>query len=208
MTTYEPDWWSMLRALDEPIEPPNIRLESMLRPVDEQAAPGQYVLVESEAVAQLEQLAPPPGEGDGLEVPRDFDYAAARARFARLVERLSEVYGCPCDPGHPQDSACFGSIRVPAEATRTRTKRTRIPLSVAVLVSNFGALATYKPSIQGDQVAPVHPDDRQRIEEALTGLGYLVVPDHVLATPYDGPNRWVFGGIANATWFTRFFDYL
>jgi hypothetical protein len=79
---------------------------------------------------------------------------------------------------------------------------------VDVLVSAFGALATYQPLTQGYQVAPVHPKDRQRIEEALAGLGYLVVPDHVLATPYDGPNGWVFAGTTNATWFTRFFDHL
>jgi len=188
MTGDELDWWSILRALDEPGAPPeDIRLEPMLQALDEPIASGQ---------------------GDGLEVPRDFDYVATQARFDRLVERLSESYGCPCDSGLAQDSACFGSVWIPGEASRSRTKRTRIPLRLSVSVSKFGGLATYGPHTPCGQVAHVHPQDRQRIEEVLDRLGYLVVPGHVLTAPYDGPNGWVFGPTTNATWFTRFFDYL
>ncbi|GAA2191106.1 hypothetical protein [Micromonospora lupini] len=141
-------------------------------------------------------------------MPRDFDPAPAQGRFARLAERLSETYGYPCDSEMAQDSASLGSIWIPAEASRSRQKRTRIPLSLIVNVSKFGGLATYGASSPSDQKPYVHPDDRQRIEYALSGLGYLVVPEHILATPYDGPNGWVFGPTADATWFTRFFDYL
>jgi hypothetical protein len=184
VATEEPDWPAMLRAVDEPVPPP---LEAT-----------------SESV---------PGQGDGIEVPRDFDYAAAKGRFGRLVERLGETFGCPLDYGHPQDSACFGGITIPAEATRTRAKRTREPSALEVLVSTFGGLATYRPlNDYGNQVVPVHPDDRQRIEDALDGLGYVIVPKAVLDTLYDGPNGWIFGpspyGKADATWFIRFFDYL
>jgi hypothetical protein len=121
---------------------------------------------------------------------------------------LSEAFGCPCDSGLAQDSASFGSIRIPAEASRSRTKRTRILLPLTVSVSKFGGLATYGPSTPYGEVSYVHPDDRERIEESLTGLGYLLVPGHILDTPYDGPNAWVFGPTTDATWFTRFFDYL
>jgi hypothetical protein len=207
VTMDDPDWGSILQALDEPVpRRAGPSVEAILRPVDGQ--PGKYTVMESEALALIEQFAPPPGQGGGLEVPRNFDHAATQGRFDRLVERLSEAYGWPCTAGRPQDSTCFGIIVIPAEATRTRAKRTRTPTSVAVLISNFGGLATYVPQTRVDEVAPVHPEDRQRIEEALRGLGYLVVPERVLAAPYDGPNVWAFGPTTNVTWFGRFFDHI
>lgn len=174
VTGHEPDWWTVLRALDEPV------------------APGKTV---------------------GLEVPHDFDCAATQARFDRLVERLSEVYGLPLvgGAGPQQDAAYFRDIWIPAEATRTRTKRTRTQFPLRVVVSNFGGLATYRPfhdsSTPEVPTPPLHPDDRNRIEEVLRDLEYRVVPDHVLETPYDGPNRGVFGD-SDVTWFTRFFCFL
>ncbi|MEU7614265.1 hypothetical protein [Micromonospora sp. NPDC049204] len=202
MTLTDADWWSKLRALDEPVAPVTALIgpESILRALVEGAMPEPMRVALDERVAR--------GEGDGIEVPRHFDHAAAQARFDRLAERLSEAYGCPCDSGLAQDSACFGSIWIPAEASRSRTKRTRIPLSATVSVSKFGDLATYGSSSPHGQKPHLHPDDRQRIEPALTGLGYLIVPEHILATPYDGPNGWVFVSTDDATWSTRFFDYL
>ncbi|MBM0232010.1 hypothetical protein JNW91_09115 [Micromonospora sp. STR1_7] len=202
MTLVDADWWSILRALDEPVAPVagGIGREPILRAMVGGSMPEPMPAALNERVAR--------GEGDGLEVPRDFDHAAVQGRFDRLAERLSETYGCPCDPGLAQDSACFGSIWIPAEASRSHTKRTRIPLSLSVSVSKFGGLATYGPSGPSGHKPYVHPDDRQRIEQALAGLGYLIVPTHILATPYVGPNGWVFGPTANATWFTRFFDDL
>ncbi|MEU4399241.1 hypothetical protein [Micromonospora orduensis] len=202
MTMDDADWWSILRALDTPVAPVNggIGRESIRRAMVEGVLPEPMLAALNERVAR--------GDGDGLEMPRDFDRAAVQGRFDRLVQRLSEAYGCPCDSGLAQDSACFGSIRIPAEASRSRTKRTRIPLSLTVRVSNFGGLATYGASSpSGDGHSP-HPDDRQRIEQALAGLGYLLVPEHILATPYVGPNGWVFGPTVIGTWHTRFFDHL
>ncbi|TNH29934.1 hypothetical protein FHG89_10140 [Micromonospora orduensis] len=196
------DWWSMLRALDEPVAPVkgSIGRESILRAMVEGVMPEPMLAALNERVAR--------GDGDGLEVPRDFDHAAVQGRFDRLAERLSEAYGCRCDSGLAQDSACFGSIWIPAEASHSRTKRTRIPLSLTVSVSNFGGLATYGASSPSGQRPSPHPDDRQRIELALAGLGYLIVPEHILATPYDGPNGWVFGPTVVETWSTRFFGHL
>jgi hypothetical protein len=169
MTVDEPDWLSVLRALDPPVER------------------GGWV---------------------GREVPRHFDRAATQARFDQLAERLSTAYDCPLHAGRGpvQDSSCFGGITVPAEATRTRTKRTRIPLPLSVEVSNFGNLATYGPAYAGANPGtsvPIHPDDRARIEPALTGLEYLIVPQHILATRYDGPNM-----SNDDTWYVRFFSWL
>ncbi|MFD0782938.1 hypothetical protein ACFQZ8_03210 [Micromonospora azadirachtae] len=201
MTMVDADWWSMLRALDEPVAPPeSIGRESILRALVVGSMPEPTLAALRQRVAR--------GEGDGLEVPRNFDHAGTQRRFERLTGRLSEVFGCPCDSALPQDSACFGSIRIPAEASRSHTKRTRIPLPLVVSVSAVGGLATYAASSPSDQKPYLHPDDRRRIEQALAGLGYLVVPEHILAAPYDGPNGWVFGPGADATWFTRFFDHL
>jgi hypothetical protein len=172
VTGDEPDWWSVLRVLDEP------------------GSLGEHV---------------------GLEVPRDFDRAATQARFDRLAERLSEAYGCPLvgGAGPQQDAAFFGRIRIPAEVSCTRTKHSRTGVPLTVIVSNFGGLATYLPFHDSSTppAPPVHREDRKRIEEVLIRLGYRVVPGHVLATTYDGPNEWVFGS-GDATWFVRFFDYL
>ncbi|MBQ0977172.1 hypothetical protein ACLQ3A_12830 [Micromonospora zamorensis] len=202
MTMVDADWWSILRALDEPVAPVEggIGRESVLRAMVEGVMPEPMRAALHERVAR--------GDGDGLEVPRDFDHAAAQGRFERLAGRLGEAYGCTCDSGLAQDSACFGSIWIPAEASRSRTKRTRIPLSLTVSVSKFGDLATYGASNPSEHKPFLHPDDRQRIEQALAGLGYLIVPEHILAAPYDGPNGWVFGPTVNATWSTRFFDHL
>ncbi|MER7444885.1 hypothetical protein [Micromonospora avicenniae] len=201
MTMVDADWWSMLRALDEPVAAAeSIGRESILRALVAGTMPESMLAALHQRVAR--------GEGDALAAPRDFDHAGTQGRFERLTERLSEAYGCPCDSALAQDSACFGSIRIPAEASRSHTKRTRIPLPLVVSVSAFGGLATYAASSPSDHKPYLHPDDRRQIEHALAGLGYLVVPEHILAAPYDGPNGWVFGPGADATWFTRFFNHL
>ena len=184
MTTADTHWPALLLALDQPATP---------------------------AFATVSE--PVPGQGDGVEVPRDFDQAAAESRFEQLVERVEEAYGVPCIHGYGQDSACFGSIDIPADATRTRAKRTRTAFALLVMVSAFGNLATYRPVGQvWDQVVPVHPDDRRLIEEALDAVGYVIVPNDVLDLPYDGPNGWIFGSSpyerTDATWYSRFFDFL
>jgi hypothetical protein len=184
VTTEDTDWPALLLALDQPVQP-------ALRAMSERE----------------------PGHGDGLELPRDFDLAAAESRFGELVAWIEDAFGVPCEHGHPQDSACFGSVRIPSEATRTRAKRTRTPFAVEVAVSAFGRLAAYRAVGElWDQVVPVHPDDGQRIEEALDALGYVIVPMDVLATHYHGPNGWVFGPSpyepTETTWYTRFFGVL
>ncbi|MCF0093850.1 hypothetical protein B0E54_02690 [Micromonospora sp. MH99] len=202
VTMSDAEWWSLLRELDEPVAPVEHGLspESLMRVMVEGVVP-QSVLAASNARVE-------PGAGDGLEMPRHFDRAATQGRFDRLAERLSEAYGCRCDVGLAQDSACFGSIWIPAEVSRSRTKRTRIPLALSVSVSNFGGLAACGSSAPWAHTSHLHPDDRARIEEALSGLDYLLVPEHILAAPYDGPNGWVFGPTNDATWSTRFFEPL
>jgi hypothetical protein len=203
----------MLRALDEPVTP---RFEGLeLFEAMKAYLVERGVHIESES-GETEGRPDSAGEGfpdfltpmPGVSLPRDFDLTAAKSRFDQLAERLGEDFGA-CGYGHAE-GACFGSIVIPAQATRTRAKRTRVPCALGVLVSSFGGLATYRPVNTGDHVVPVHPDDRRRIEEALDGLGYQVMPRRVLDLPYDGPNGWIFGpstyGRTDATWFDRFFD--
>jgi len=139
-------------------------------------------------------------QAPGWEFPRGFDIAATQARFDRLGERLSDAFGRTVGGGRgpQQDAAYFGDIEIPAEATRTRAKKTRAGCALTVRVSNFADLATYAPQ-------PAHSDDQRRIEKALAEVGYLLVPPDVLDEPYQGPNEWAFP--SGATWRERFFDY-
>lgn len=206
MPTEDTDWLVLLLALDQPVEP-------SFNPLSE-LEPGQVLTMDQLAELTFSpQSELEPGQGDGLDVPRDFDLAAAESRFRELVALIEDAFGVPCEHGHPQDSACFGAISIPSEATRTRAKRTRTPFAVEVEVSAFGSLATYHPVGElWDQVVPVQSDDAQRIEGALDALGYVIVPMDVLAMRYNGPNGWVFGpspyGRTDVTWYTRFFDFL
>lgn len=139
-----------------------------------------------------------------VETPRNFDCAATQARFNLLAEQLSASYAVNlvAGAGPEQDAARFGAIEIPAEVTRTRIKRKHPPGPLVVVISSFGNLATYHQSTPDLEV---HPDDQQRVENALTAVGYTVVPEHILAAAYDGPNA---DPDLDITWYTRFFDYL
>ncbi|MET0134175.1 MAG: hypothetical protein ABW215_11345 [Kibdelosporangium sp.] len=143
--------------------------------------------------------------GEGWDNPLDFNRTAAQARFDRLAERLSETFARPFESsaGPKSDSAGFGDICIPAEFTRTRTKRTREPRYIRVSVSTYGYLATY--GTVGHGRAPIHKDDTRRIEEAFEGLDYVIVPERVLALPYDGIHS---PECCAMSWYDRFFGFL
>jgi hypothetical protein len=138
----------------------------------------------------------------GWDFPRDFDIAAAQARFDRLGERLSQAFGVQVSGGRgpQQDAAYFGQITIPASATLTRAKKTRAGCALHVRVSNFADLATYTPQANG----LVDPEDQRRIEQALADTGYVYIPRDALDEPYEGPNDWAFPN--GATWRERFFE--
>jgi hypothetical protein len=173
---------------------------------------------ESEWLAVLRALDVPgePGQAANLEYPQDFDRAAIQLRFEQLAALLSDAFGCPLAAGMGpcQDASCFGDIRIPPEFTVTRAKRSRIRFPVIVAVSNFGNLAAcwagqdaISPETLTSAAPPVHPEDRNRVEQALNELGYLFVPAEVLETRYDGPNQWVFGD-RDESWLVRYFSSL
>ncbi|MEV0456221.1 hypothetical protein [Catellatospora methionotrophica] len=206
MTTTDEQWWATLRALDEPVAPPSYPMPSsdvILGLLS--GTPGALDSAKSflDLVRQEQADRHARGEGD-LTVPRGFDRAAAQARFDRLATLLGECFGEGCAVGSGSD-ACFGSVMVPAGLTRTRTKRSRVPVELYVSVSSFGDLATYAPGSSEDP-APVHAEDRRRIDSALAEAGYVTVPRQVLDARYDGPNTWALGEAS--TWYVRFFDLI
>lgn len=200
-------WRAILHDADEPVASPEnpLRIESFLRPVEGTTDRVVLDVAGAMAAVQARMREKVPGQGD-LECPSGFDHDAAQDRLDRLATLLSEAFGVPCASDFAQDSACFGGVSVPAEATRTHQGRTRKHPSLQVSVSRFGRLATYGSRSRQQPALAVHPDDRQRIEQALADAGYVHVPDHVLHSPYDGPNTWALE--PPATWFSRFFDYL
>ncbi|MEV4281691.1 hypothetical protein [Actinoplanes xinjiangensis] len=154
------------------------------------------------------------GSAVGLEFPSDFDRATTQTRFNQLVGRLSEAFGCPLPGGQgpQQDAAHFGVIRIPADVTRTVDHRSGARLPLAVILSNFGALTTclpYRigPARDAGRTPPVHQEDRRHVEQVSAELQLRFVPEHILGSPYEGPNQWV-AAPNEATWFWRFFGYL
>ncbi|MEU5430715.1 hypothetical protein AB0H73_34650 [Streptomyces olivoreticuli] len=156
---------------------------------------------------------------DHLEFPDGYDYARARSRAARLTERLNTELARPCVTGDTAEDASYSfMVRIPAAATGAG-----VPL--AVRLSNFGDLAvvtTPAPDSHDDldhAVADgaVSETDRRRIESALSDLGYVLVPQRLLHSPYDGVT-WLadetgtvisYGAHrGRATWWTRLFEHL
>jgi hypothetical protein len=86
---------------------------------------------------------------------------------------------------------------------------------IAVRVSNFGNLAVYAIERLGahtdaEREALMSEGDRDRVETALVGSGYVVLPEDVLWRPYDGSNEALrrFYDERHPSWFIRFFDYI
>jgi len=137
-----------------------------------------------------------------LERPADFDEAEAAARFVILVNLVDAAFGCECStdagPALIQDASFYGDLRVPAAATYTGHE-------LWIRVSNFGPMATFS-SGPGDaaDMADIARSDRDRIENALTSAGYLLVPKAALRNAYDGRANSPF----LYTWWSRYFDYL
>ncbi|GAB2589522.1 hypothetical protein [Microlunatus antarcticus] len=144
---------------------------------------------------------------DHLEWPADFDFAATRARFERLVSGLDAAFGCRCDADRSvQDASLHAQVAIPAGATVTGER-------LVVCVSNFGSLATVSvvnPGVfdEEEHEALLDAEDARRIHDVLDDLGYVVVPEAPLWQTYDGPSRITVDPSYPASWWTRYFDYL
>jgi hypothetical protein len=146
---------------------------------------------------------------DHLEFPVDYDRPAALTRFKRLATRLNDRFHCTCTfDCHVEDASYFGTITIPKSATFSKEH-------ITVTISNFGNLAVVTLGNPGtyneeEEEGLFQRDDRQRIEDELKKVGYIVVSEHLLWTTYDGVADLAshYPGAHPPTWWTRFFDYL
>jgi hypothetical protein len=155
--------------------------------------------------AALRQLDDP----DHMEFPRGYDHAATRAKFDQLAARLDQRFDCACIVDrHVQDASHHGAIVIPAAVTDSRQH-------ITVTVSNFGNLAVISLGNPGsydekEEHKLFQSTDRHRVEGELEALGYIIVSEHLLWTPYDGVSDLVsyYPPDQRPSWWTRFFDYL
>ncbi|MFI8003101.1 hypothetical protein [Streptomyces sp. NPDC086010] len=157
---------------------------------------------ETELLALLRELDDP----DRLEQPLQYDRAATGLACDGLLRRLEADFGAPCESERDtQDSSEYGRIRVPAEATIRGTR-------IVVCVSKFGSLAEIRADNPGAFLGTeearaegaLDPADLATVEQALTDLGYVSVPEELLESDYKGPSA-LEHFTARPTWWTRFF---
>jgi hypothetical protein len=157
--------------------------------------------------AQLWQLLRALDDPDHLEFPADYHHHSTRARFDELAQRLDTAFACTSDVDrNVQDASLHGRIDIPTPATSTGR-----PL--IVLISNFGGLAVLavdNPGVWTDSetASLLHPDDCARIHNALADLDYTLIPEEPLWQRYDGTHDPAIFEPSEATWWTRYFDYL
>ncbi|WP_433788472.1 hypothetical protein [Actinoplanes sp. CA-252034] len=144
---------------------------------------------------------------EGGEFPSDYDEARTAASFGRLVIQNDLHFSISCEiDQNIQDSAQYGRIEVPAQATARRTR-------IVVLVSRFHPLAMVAADNPGaflgtDEACAegaLAASDLEKVEQALTESGYVAIPEELLANHYDGATPLLFHGSYQPRWWDRFF---
>ncbi|MED7947485.1 hypothetical protein [Streptomyces sp. BE303] len=156
---------------------------------------------EADLRALLRELDDP----DWLEWPQHYDRAAQAARLGELVTRLDGDFATRCEAGTTQDSSEFGRVVVPGGATACGTR-------IVVCLSNFGSLAVICAENPGaffgteDARAEGALDDADlaTATRALVDLGYVVVPEELMESDYDGPSQ-LPCHVQRGSWSHRFF---
>jgi hypothetical protein len=139
------------------------------------------------------------------EYPAGYNHRDVRGRFDLLAAALNAAFACQCFVDrHVEDASHHGHIDIPADACIAGEHLT-------VVVSNFGNLAVVAVGNPGEYSEEeskllIDPADEARIQQALTGLGYVVLPEHPLWTRYDGNLQFLRD--QNGSWWDRFFSYL
>lgn len=158
---------------------------------------------EADLMTLLRRLDDP----DWLEWPRGYNRREAAVPFARLVSRLEDDFTTRCTAEQDtQDSSEYGRVTVPADATVCGMR-------IVVCISKFGSLALISAdnpgAYLGTQEAQAEGDldatDLATVEQALTGLGYVVVPEELLTTRYDGTSPLPSHGQWQPSWWDRFY---
>ena len=143
----------------------------------------------------------------GAEFPADYSGTEAAASFGRLAAQIGSRFSTRCEIDRDiQDSAQYGRIEVPGEATVCGTRIVVLvsrfqPLAM-VAVDNPGAfLGTDEARAEGE----LDESDLEKAEEALVESGYVAIPEELLANRYDGATPLPFHGSGEPSWWDRFF---
>ncbi|MFI1018164.1 hypothetical protein [Streptomyces sp. NPDC020965] len=142
-----------------------------------------------------------------LEAPADYNPADTAASFDRLAAQVDSRFSTRCRIDRDiQDSAQYGRIEVPGEATVCGTRivflASRFKPLTMVAADNPGAfLSTDEARAEGELDA----SDLEKAEQALAELGYVAIPEELLTNRYDGVTRLRFHGSGEPTWWDRFF---
>ncbi|WP_237531948.1 hypothetical protein [Streptomyces sp. SID8352] len=141
------------------------------------------------------------------ETPTDYNAADAAASFSRLSIQIASHFSTPCGIDRDiQDSAQYGRIEVPGEATVCGARIVALvskfkPLAM-VAADNPGAfLGTDEAQAEGELDA----NDLEKVEQALAESGYITIPEELLERSYDGPTLLRFHGSGEPSWWDRFF---
>lgn len=157
---------------------------------------------ESDLLALLRELDDP----EWLEWPRGYDPGQTGALFDRLAAQLEEDFGAPCvDERDTQDSSEYGRVTVPAGATVCGTR-------IVVCISKFGSLAlvcadnpgAFLGTEDAQAEGVLDTADLGKVNQALAGLGYAIVPEELIERDYDGPSR-LSSHVQRPSWWHRFF---
>ncbi|WP_406123558.1 hypothetical protein [Streptomyces sp. NBC_00989] len=141
------------------------------------------------------------------EFPADYSGVEAAASFSRLAAQIGSHFSTRCEIDRDiQDSAQYGRIEVPGEATVCGTR-------IVVLVSKFKPLAMVAADNPGaflgtDEACAegeLDASDLGKIEKALAGSKYVAIPEELLTNRYDGATRLRFHGSGEPSWWDRFF---
>jgi hypothetical protein len=141
------------------------------------------------------------------EAPADYDAADAEASFSRLAVQVGSCFSTSCEIDRDiQDSAQYGRIEVPGEATVCGTR-------IVVLVSKFKPLVMVAADNPGaflgtDEARAegvLDASDLEKVEKIIAGLEYVTIPEELLTRRYDGFTLLRFHGSGEPSWWDRFF---
>ncbi|MEW2519174.1 hypothetical protein [Actinacidiphila alni] len=141
------------------------------------------------------------------EAPADYNAVDSAAAFGRLAMQVDSRFSTCCEIDRDiQDSAQYGRIEIPGEATVCGTR-------IVVLVSKFKPLAMVAADNPGaflgtDEAraeGELDANDLETVEKVLAGSGYVAIPEELLTSRYDGSTLLRFHGSGEPTWWDRFF---
>ncbi len=183
-------------------------------------SPNDRKLIETTFAGRLTVASLPPDTGlmdllrrlddaERVESPAGFDRKEASVSFTQLTERLDARFATHCETDREiEDSPEYGRIVVPAAATVCGTQ-------LVVQLSRFKPVSMIAAELPGAYfglqdartAGAVDLTDVEKIEQALTDLGYAVIPEEVLGTPYDGRLPLSSFSTTRPTWWDRYFAY-